>query len=60
MGIGLEEERGGYVRKENRVFLQDLLSLLGLGAENEGEHSRRSCTDSGLRQGIEFRGMEGR
>lgn len=56
MGIGLEEGRGGYVRKESRVFLQDLLSLLGLGAEN----SRRSCTDLGLRQGIEFRGMEGR
>lgn len=43
MGIGLEEGRGGYVRKESRVFLQDLLSLLGLGAENEGERSRRSC-----------------
>ena len=38
-------------REESRVFHQDLLSFLRMWAQSEGDHSRRSAVELGMRLG---------
>lgn len=45
VGVGAE----GILRKEeSRMFHQDLLNLLGLGAESEESHNRSSAAELGM------------
>lgn len=62
MGINLEVEmkvEGGHRREESRVFHHDLLSPLGMRAENEERLSRRSL-QSWARNGVWIWRMESR